>query len=106
MSRDEITMGYASDERLWSDRGGQLIVFKDWLIANRGNNISRQQEEWERSEKRSSRNSVMDSSSCDGGDHGQHGPNGTRKRKQSKGNLNADTTDRTCSIRFAQSRQC
>ena len=79
MSRDEITLGYAGDERLWSDRGGRLITFKDWLIANRGNGQARQQEEWERNEKRSGVNSVVESSNFDDGNHNKHGPNGRRR---------------------------
>lgn len=35
--RDEITLGYAGDERRWTDSGGRLITFKEWLIFNRTN---------------------------------------------------------------------
>lgn len=31
----ELTLSHTGDRKLWQDRGGKLITFKDWLCGNR-----------------------------------------------------------------------
>ena len=39
------TGAYAGDHRHWVEKGGSLVTFKDWLIANKGS--GREKKKWE-----------------------------------------------------------